>query len=94
MTTLETERLRLRPFRLENALDIADYAIWPEFASYMPIRPQTLESVTASVTGRVQAGQSDSVGNCQNPSHNNRFRSESSVSDHGFAGFDANGDQL
>ncbi len=63
MTTLETERLRLRPFRMEDAPDIADYAIRPEFARYLPLHSQSLESVMAFVTGRVQGGQPDSAGN-------------------------------
>lgn len=63
MTTLETPRLRLRPFRLEDAPDVASYSTRPEFSRYLPLPPQTPESALAFVEGRVRGGQPDNAGN-------------------------------
>ena len=44
---LETERLRLRPFRPDDLADLQRYAVRPEFYRYLPIPAQTPESVRA-----------------------------------------------
>ncbi len=62
MTALETPRLKLRPFRLEDAPDVASYSTRPEFNRYLPLPPQTPESALAFVEGRVRGGQPDDAG--------------------------------
>lgn len=51
---LRTERLLLRPFPLEDANDIAQYATDPEWAKYIPVpQPYTRRDAEKFVAGRV-----------------------------------------
>ena len=56
---LQTARLRLRPFRADDVAPIASYSTGPDFARFMPLPPQTLESAGEFVGRVVAEGQRD-----------------------------------
>jgi RimJ/RimL family protein N-acetyltransferase len=57
---LETDRLKLRPFRSDDVDAIASYSTKAEFIRFMPLPAQTIESA-ADFVGRIVAdGQPDS----------------------------------
>ena len=59
MTSLTTHRLVLRPFKLSDVQDVAEYAVNPEFYRYLPVPEQTSETVRAFVEERVREQEGD-----------------------------------
>lgn len=62
MATLTTERLLLRPFRLDDAAAVAAYATREAFWRYLQLEPQTPAMSAEYVAKRVSGGQPDADG--------------------------------
>ena len=57
---LETQRLKLRPIRADDAEAVASYSTKPDFIRFLPLPPQTVESAANYVERVVAGGQPDS----------------------------------